>query len=186
MIKTTARQGFLALACAAGLGTIGCNGDRPASPDGPSEQDRFVSQLAGVWAGTDNKTPFGPMPFALSFERQSDGSLHAHTANQSGLYVDLRFARDEGGAWRLTEEAAVPGRGMQKHTLAAVTLTKDLLIFRDIDAPDDLQVRIELDAAAMVFQVMWRGHEHVVFHLPRLEGAAADRVRQMLAGVPGP
>src|SRR5256885_4334162 len=55
--------------------------------------------------------------------------------------------------WLLTEEAAIPGRGKQKHTLAAATLAKDLLTFRDLDRPDDLQVRIELAAGAMVFQI---------------------------------
>jgi hypothetical protein len=184
MNRTTTRRGFLAVAWVAGLAAIGCNADRaPVSQEGdPSnEQDQFVSQLEGVWAGNDNKTPFGPMPFALSFERQSDGSLHAHTANEAGLYVDLRLAKDPAGRWLLTEEAAIPGRGKQRHTLAAATLSKDLLTFRDVDRPGDLQVRIDFAAAAMAFQVMWQGKEHVLFHLPRLEGAAADQVRKALA-----
>jgi hypothetical protein len=186
MTSTTTSRGFLAVTWAAGLAAIGCAADRAAPPGGhPSEEDQFVAQLEGVWAGADNKTPFGAFPFAFSFERQSDGALHAHTANRSGLYVDLRVAKDQGGRWLMTEEAAVPGRGKQRHTLAAASLTRDLLTFRDVERPDDLQVSIDLAGAGMVFQVIWKGQEHVLFHLPRLEGAAADQVRESLAAAAG-
>jgi hypothetical protein len=180
--KPTRHPTFAALACTAGLAAFGCS-DRTASPaDRQAEEEQFVSQLEGVWAGNDNKTPLGPMPFGFSFERQSDGSLHARTSNQSGFYVDVRLAKGPAGRWLMTEEAAIPGRGKQTHTLAAESLAKDLLVFRDVDKPDDLEVRIELPGGAMVFQVKWRGQEHVLFHLARLEGDAAERARRTLAG----
>ena len=189
-ISSTHRREFLAFACLAGLATVGCSDRTPAAPptDPPAsaEQDQHLSQLEGVWAGTDNKTPFGPMPFGLAFDRQTDGSLHARTTNASGLYVDLRLAKDAMGRWLMTEEAAIPGRGKQTHTLAAATLGADTLTFRDVDHPDDLQVSIQLADKAMVFQVMWKGQEHVLFHLGRLEGAAAERARQALGGAPVP
>jgi hypothetical protein len=185
--RNTTRRALHPIAWAAALAALGCNDRAPAQPnDPPADHDQIVSRLEGVWAGNDNKTPFGPMPFGFSFERQTDGALHARTSNPTGFYVDLRFAKDQTARWLLTEEAAIPGRGSQTHTLAADSLAPDLLVFRDVDKPDDLQVRIQLAGTAMVFQVMWRGQEHVLFHLNRLEGAAADRARQRLAGAASP
>jgi hypothetical protein len=183
MITTpTSHPSRLAVVCAGSLAVMACSDRTPAPPDDrQAEEAAVVSQLEGVWAGSDNKTPLGPMPFGFSFERQVDGALHARTSNQSGFYVEVRLAK-EAGRWLMTEEAAIPGRGKQTHTLAAERLTKDLLVFRDVDKPDDLQVRIELPRGAMVFQVMWRGQEHVLFHLNRLDGAAAERARRTLAG----
>ena len=70
MNRTTTRRGLLAVTWAAGMAAIGCSAERaPASPErNPTiDQDQFVSQLEGVWAGNDNRTPFGAMPFALSW-----------------------------------------------------------------------------------------------------------------------
>ena len=46
---------------------------------------------------------------------------------------------------------------------------------------DDLEIRIQFPPGAMHFQVMLAGKEHVLLNLPRLEGAAAQSVRQELA-----
>jgi hypothetical protein len=159
-----------------------CHPERaPAPADSPSDQDQLVSQLEGVWAGNDNRTPFGPIQFAFSFERQPDGSLHAHTGNGSDFSLDLRLGKDDAGRWLMREEGTVRGLGTQRHTLALASASHKVLTFRDAERPDELQVRIELVPGAMVFEVTRQGKEHILLNLPRLEGAAADRVRQTLA-----
>ena len=40
-----------------------------------SIEDDQISRFEGVWAGEDNLTPLGPMPFAMVFERQENGDL---------------------------------------------------------------------------------------------------------------
>ncbi len=57
-------------------------------------REAFISSLAGGWTGENNITPLGPMPFALLFEWEDDGTLHAHSALNRETYIDLRFAED--------------------------------------------------------------------------------------------
>ncbi len=163
------------------LGSGGCAGGAAAPvPGAGAESDRRVAELEAVWAGNDNQTPAGPMPFALVFDREPDGGLHAHTAAGPNMYLDLRVHRDERGRWLLTEEGSFPGAGVQRHTLEPTTFAAGVMEWEEPQQPGLVRVRIELAAGALKLSAFVRGKPHAVFNLTRLEGEAAERVRRSL------
>jgi hypothetical protein len=131
-----------------------------------------VDALVGVWFGKAVATPYGDMPFALAFDRQPDGAVHAHTDDGKGLYLDFTFHHVDAG-WVLDENGAAPGVGTQAHTLAATGATH----WSDRDV--DVDVAVAGDALVMTTSV--RGKPHGRFELTRKSGAEGAHIREFLA-----
>jgi hypothetical protein len=167
----------LAMACAVPGGAPAAH--VPAQGD----VEAWIARCAGAWAGNDNTTPLGPMPFALVFDREADGSLHAHSALSQATWVDLRFHQDDhdrSGGWRLTESAAMEGLGEQSYTLAPTALDHGTMIWQTRERPDFLRCAMTPANETLTMVVHLRGQEHVRFNLARVEGAGADQLREAL------
>jgi hypothetical protein len=145
-----------------------------------SVDDAQIAAFEGVWAGEENFTPLGPMSFALDFRWEEDGTLHSHTAMSSETWVDLRFHKDEGGAWLLTESASLAGTGEQKYTMHPVRATGDTLYYAYAEDPEFLSCVMAADGDALYMRVNLRGQEHTRFLLSRLTGTEASALREEL------
>lgn len=160
-----------AIASAAGFAQLAC---RPIETHKPTQPHAAaVAELVGVWAGMANGTPFGDIPFALAFDREPDGSIHARTDDGKGTYLDFRFV-ERGGAWLLVEEGAIPKVGTQTHTLSPMPNET-----RWTDRDVDLVLAFHGDALVMTTAI--HGQPHATFDLQRKAGAAADQIRAQLA-----
>ena len=142
--------------------------------------DAFVSSLEGGWAGEDNTTPFGKMPFALLFERQEDGSLYARSSLNSETYIDLQLSKDEAGRWILHEGAAMEGMGSHRYSL--VPTEGGVKSYRWIyeEQPDFLAIDVGLEGDTMLMAVALRGRDHVRLELDRLPDDETETLRQEL------
>ena len=160
-----------AVTCAAGFAFLACHSPRNArAPSVPGAAT--VAQITGVWAGRAEGTPFGDFPFALAFEREGDGSIHARTDDGKGMYLDFRFV-ERAGAWVLVEVGQIPQLGKQTHTLAATDATH----WTD----KDVDVALSVTGDALVMTTAIHGKAHATFTLQRKTGAEAEQIRAMLA-----
>lgn len=153
-------------------------------PGAGSEIDRLISALEGGWAGADNDTPFGKMPFSALFEWQLDGSLHSRSPLNSQTWIDLRFSRDDQGRWMLREEAAMEGLGTQRYELVPSGHTTADGLHRWVwkSDPDFLAIDLGVEQETMRLDVTLRGEPHVAFRLDRQPRASwAAMKRDMLA-----
>ena len=168
---------FVLALVATGVAAYACA--KAISSPVPIEDDQ-ISRFEGVWAGEDNLTPLGPMPFAMVFERQKNGDLFSHSALSQQTWVDLRFHKDEEGNWLLTEAAAMVGAGAQSYTLHPVKVSGDTLDWAYLEKPGFLNCRMTADAEKLWMIVYLHGEEHVQFLLHRMTGEAADEVRRAM------
>jgi hypothetical protein len=175
MIRTRA----LGFAFAA-LAFLALGPERAAGLGPAARTDAWVSGFRGAWAAPKNMTPMGPIPFALVFDAETDGSLHAHTALSSETWVDLRFHRDTERGWLLTEGGSLQGLGEQWHTLRPAEASGDTLDWVDVEHPEFLRCRMAADARSMYLLVLLRGKEHARFALGHLEGDAEKQLRASL------
>jgi hypothetical protein len=143
-------------------------------------RDTFVASLAGGWAGVENMTPLGLMPFAVLLEWEEDGSLHSRSALNRETYVDLRFERSESGEWVLHEEAAMEGIGAQSHSLRPVKGPAGLYRWSFEERPGFLVVDLSMQGDIMVMTVTLRGEDHARFSLQRLPEEALPELREQL------
>ena len=146
-----------------------------ATPD-----DAWMEGMAGGWAGEDNMTPMGRMPFAMLFEAEEDGSLHAFTPFNSETWIDLRFYKDEQGRWLLDESAGMEGLGVQRHTLVPVDGPGEVRRWIYEENPEFLSVDVAKVDGKMMMQVMLRGREHAQFNLARLPESAIAELRESI------
>ncbi len=151
------------------------------APLTPAEVTAWVARLEGVWAGANNMTPLGAQPFAAVFEREADGSLHAHSASSPTQWLDFRFKPAPDGEWLFTEGGRLGDAGEQWHTLRLTSASGDTLTWSDVDRPEWLSCRIAPSPERLWMRVLLRGAEHARFELPRLEGLAALALRQQFA-----
>jgi hypothetical protein len=154
---------------------------RTAEPPVLRLADEQIARFQGAWSGPDNPTPLGNIPFAFVFDREEDGSLHAHSAMSRETWVDLRFHRDEAGAWVLTESASLAGLGVQRYTLHPVAAAGDTLEFVHLPRPDYLRLRAAAGPEELFLVVYLRGAEHVRFRLARQTGEMEAALRRSLA-----
>jgi hypothetical protein len=144
----------------------------PPPPPAADPHAAVVDSLVGVWAGKAIGTPSGDMPFALAFERQPDGAVHAHTEQSPGTYLDFTFRR-MATSWVLVEAGAIPKAGSQTHTLAATSATH----WTDSDV--DVELGVTGDALVMTTTV--HGKPHARFELARKTGSEAERIRTAIS-----
>jgi hypothetical protein len=129
-----------------------------------------IANLVGTWQGVAEGTPYGNFPLRLAFDRRRDGSVHTHLNGGPGMYLDFVFHL-QGGRWLLTEEGAVPGVGVQRHTLAPMTAG---------DWVDgELRVALAMTGDALVWTTTNHGKPHAVF---RLRKAAPNTAGSNTAG----
>lgn len=154
-----------------------------AAPAGAAdaELDAWIDSLSGGWAGEDNATPFGRLPFAFVFDREPDGSLHARTALDRATWVDLRFAREADGRWVLLESAGLDGLGVQAHRLVPAGTRGGLRRWVHEERPEFLAVDLGIFGRRLHMEVTLRGEPHVQFDLERVTEADAARLRERLA-----
>ncbi|UCF66329.1 MAG: hypothetical protein JSV80_11075, partial [Acidobacteriota bacterium] len=152
-----------------------------SSACGSPEMDEWARALEGGWAGEQNETPFGPMPFALLFERQDDGSLRAMSAFHSETWIELRLWTDEHGRWRLDEAASLEGLGVQRRTLVPAGLVEGTRRFVDQEDPEFLSIDITQRADQLDLDVHLRGASHVRFRLHRVPDEDLPALREALA-----
>lgn len=139
-----------------------------------------VARFEGVWAGNDNTSPLGPIPFAMDFQWQEDGSLRSLSHLSRETWVDLRFAADSTGTWVLHESAQLAGQFLQSYPLHAEGVAGDTLYFAYREDPHYLRCAMTA-SDAMLDMIVWiRGEEHVRFHLARLSGDEAVAQRREL------
>lgn len=148
-----------------------------AAPEASAVDDAAVARFEGAWAGNDNVTPAGPIPFALIFDREPDGSLHALTALSVDTWVDLRIHRDDAGEWAMSESASLAGLGQQSYTLHPTAANGDTLTWVYRERPDFLSCRTAVVGDELFMLVHLRGEEHVRFHLRRVSGQAETDMR---------
>ncbi|MEE8367540.1 MAG: hypothetical protein V3S30_04410 [Thermoanaerobaculia bacterium] len=144
-------------------------------------REGFISSLAGGWTGENNMTPLGPMPFALLFEWEEDGTLHAHSALNRETYIDLRFAEDDNGNWMLREEAAMEGLGAQTYDLSPVAGPAGSYRWSYQEQPEFLVVDLSVEGDMMSMNVQLRGEDHASFSLERMPSEALPEMRRQLA-----
>ena len=143
-----------------------------------TDLDAFVASLEGGWAGEDNMTPFGAMPFAVLFERDQDGSLSSRSSLNSQTYIDLRFSKDESGRWILTEEAKMEDMGAQSYSLVPVESDGPTYRWTYEERPGFLTIDMGLEDETMMMAVTLRGRDHVRFALDRLPEDEVATLRQ--------
>jgi hypothetical protein len=139
-----------------------------------------VARFEGVWAGRDNPSPFGPIPFAMDFQWQGDGSLRSLSSLSRDTWVDLRFAADSAGNWVLHESAQLAGQFLQGYPMHPERVAGDTLHYAYREDPGFLRCALTADGATLDMMVRVRGEEHVRFHLARLAGEEATRQRREL------
>jgi hypothetical protein len=144
-----------------------------AKPARPSPHAAAVAELVGVWLGMAEGTPFGDIRFALAFDRDPDGSVHARTDDGKGMYLDFRFVERD-GAWLLVEEGQIPSLGKQTHTLLPAPNET-----RWADKDVDVLVAVHGDTFVMTTAV--HGKPHATFKLQRKSGPEGDGIRAQLA-----
>jgi hypothetical protein len=152
----------------------------PAWSRPADDLDAFVASLEGGWAGQDNVTPMGTMPFAVLFERQEDGGLHSHSALNRETFIDLRFAKDERGRWILHERAGLEGSGVQAYSLAPAGLAGGLRRWAYEPDPEFLTIDVGVEGDTMSMNVRLRGRDHVQFKLARLPEAAVPELKRQM------
>ncbi|ANM28484.1 hypothetical protein ABI59_00850 [Acidobacteria bacterium Mor1] len=140
--------------------------------------DAWMEGIAGGWAGEDNMTPMGRMPFAMVFEAEEDGSFHAFSPFNSETWIDLKFYKGEDGRWLLDESAGMEGLGVQKHTLIPVDGPGEVRRWIYEENPEYLTVDVAQADGKMMMQVMLRGREHVQFNLARMSDAETEQMRE--------
>jgi hypothetical protein len=143
-----------------------------------TDLDAFIASLEGGWAGEENMTPFGKMPFAALFARQDDGSLHSRSPLNSETYIDLHFEKDDTGRWILHEEAGMEGMGHQSYTLIPAEGENGSYRWIYEERPDFLTIDVGLEDETMLMAVTLRGKEHVRFALNRLSDDETASLRQ--------
>lgn len=154
---------------------------RSAAADVPS----LLRALEGGWAGQATSTPEGPMPFALLFESQPDGGLHARTTQDPETFIDLRFTKQADGSWQLVESAGLPGLGVQSHPLVlAAAPAPGITRFVTPANPEFMHVDFRVTPTSLGLEVSLRGMPHAAFELARVPEAELPRLRAALAGAP--
>ncbi len=138
-----------------------------------------VARFEGVWSGENNPSPLGPIPFAMDFQWQEDGSLRSLSSLSRDTWVDLRF-RKEGDVWILDESARLAGQFEQGYPLHPVRVTGDTLHYAYLEDPHFLRVALVASHDTLDMAVWVRGEEHVRFRLARLHGEAAMSQRREL------
>ena len=151
-------------------------------PDAGDEVGELIESLEGGWTGQDNDTPFGKMGFAALFEWQEDGSLVSKSSLNSETWIELRFARDEGGRWILHEAAAMEGLGLQQYSLAPTGELTGEGLHRWVWEQDPGYLAIDLGVAGerMLMDVTLRGKPHIAFRLDRLPREAWPELKQAM------
>jgi hypothetical protein len=91
----------------------------------------------------------------------------------SETWVDLRFHKDEGGSWLLTEAASLAGTGVQEYTMHPVRASGDTLYYAYAEDPQFLNCQMTADGDELYMRVNLRGQEHTRFLLSRVTGAEA-------------
>lgn len=142
--------------------------------------DALVHAFEGVWLGENNPSPFGPISFAMDFQRQADGSLKSHSALSQGTYIQLHLAKSDKGIWLLHDTASLSGLGEMSHTMHPVRVASDTLYFAYLEDPQYLSCELTANATTLHMLVRVRGEEHVRFLLTRQEGEAAAAVRNAM------
>lgn len=132
--------------------------------------DAWVAKIEGGWAGENNQTPMGRMPFALLFDRQEDGSLYTHAALNRDTWIDLRFIKDGSGHWLLQEGGALEGLGERGSVLIPAKGEGELRRWTHPENPDYLTVEMSVDEETLYMNVMVLGREHASFRMARVEG----------------
>ncbi len=152
-----------------------------ASPAGGVET--MIPRLIGGWAGEENDTPMGPMPFAMLWDERADGSLHSRSALNRETYLDFVLWRDDAGRWMLTEEGGMEGLGVQKHTLAFAGpgAAEGLYRWSLEERPDFLSVELGVVEEQMVMEVTLRGAPHASFRLARQPAESWPQMRRQMA-----
>ena len=142
--------------------------------------DDWMDALAGAWAGPDNQTPAGRMPFALLFDWQEDGSLRAYMPLNRETFVDLRFHRD-GDHWLLEESGGLAGMGHQAHTLVPAAAPGEVRRWVHPEDAELVTVDFGLTGASLLLKVLVRGEEHAVFQMQRLPEEQIPAMRSQIA-----
>lgn len=138
-----------------------------------------IARFEGVWAGEDNPSPFGPIPFAADFRWQEDGTLRSLSALSAATWVDLRF-RPEGETWVLDEEAQLAGEFRQGYPLHPLRAANDTIYFAYLPDPHYLTCGLYAGEETLEMRVWVRGEDHVRFRLERLHGEEALAQRRDL------
>jgi hypothetical protein len=148
-----------------------------AAPTVVPVSDEQIARFEGTWLGHDNPSPFGPIPFAMDFRWEEDGSLHSHSAMSQETWVDLRLRKDDNDLWVMDESASLAGMGVQEYTLHPVRAAGDTLEWAYLKSPWFLTLRTAVGPDELYMLVLLRGDEHVEFRLPRVVGDEAAAVR---------
>jgi hypothetical protein len=170
-----------AIVCATGFAVVACHPSSsgapapstPAPKPAAAARTSVIDRLVGVWAGTAEGTPFGDIPFALAFDRDADGSIHARTDDGKGTYLDFRFIERD-GKWLLVEEGAIPRLGTQTHTLAPAEHEQRW-------SDKDIDVVLAIANDRLVMTTTLRGAPHATFRLQRKTGVEGEQIRAQLA-----
>ncbi len=144
----------------------------PAPASLPAPHAALVALLLGSWRGNAD-TPFGEMRFGLDFVLEPDGAVHARLATGPEAYLDFRFHRDRpDGLWLLRFEGALPGLGVQTHTLKPAGALDGVPQWVSED-PSYIVVTIDLDGDALAWSNRVRGEDHATFQLRRVPGVSS-------------
>ena len=153
----------------------------------PSDEQvvAHVAAWEGVWAGMADPTPLGAMPMAMHFQRQDDGSVLAHSAESEATWLEVRFHRDEDGAWLLTEAAAMEGLGLQEYTCELAGIQDGALVWKVPAMGDFMTIWTAVSEGNTRLHVELGGKTHTTFVMNKLAGPEAEAVAAQLASVRG-
>lgn len=143
------------------------------------EMGDFLGQLEGGWYGENNRSPMGPMGFAMVWTRDDDGALHSRTVANRDTWIDLRFFEGDDGRWMMRQAAALSGLGEQSSILEPIASEGNLKSWADPERPDYLRVDLAVNESEMYMKVLLRGREHATFQMER---TTAEEARDLLAG----
>ncbi|MFN0252294.1 MAG: hypothetical protein ACKV2T_35795 [Kofleriaceae bacterium] len=135
-----------------------------------------AENLVGVWMGDALGTPFGDFRFAMVFDREPGGDIHARIQQSPTMYLDFRFQR-RGDTWVLVEEGSLTGEP-QTHTLLPIAGS---VARWSVGEPAFLVVELAVDDESLDWRTWLSGTEHARFQMKRVRGDDAEKVRQAIA-----
>lgn len=128
----------------------------------------WLDAVEGRWLGSVTETPIGGIPqFFIDYERMDDGSLHALIDNGEGFAFEFHFRQDDDDRWELFEEGQLPGGFIQSYVLHPVEAEDGRVRFVTLEAPEFLQVDIDVSATTYDMQVRLMEEPHAQFELTR-------------------
>ncbi len=142
------------------------SGVRAATPDDPSAE-AFLHALIGNWEGRAVRTPRGPLPYDVRFERTPEGEV-AGIANPGAALHHWAFFVKQG---RLRLRFLTTFRGNTEPTwLTAEKIAHGTVQFR-ADHPPYLTVHVAPKTDRVDIHVFLRDQPHVEILLTRRQGS---------------